>query len=71
VSEYLLAFILFQSTGSATGVAVYPVAVPHKTLDSCYVEAAKMNKTDPDVTSKEGRAQKAEWVCLKVNRVTV
>lgn len=63
--DIILAFVLFATN------QVYPKVEPAKTMEGCLVEAAKRNKIDPDVTSALGQSFKAEWVCLKVNRVTV
>jgi hypothetical protein len=65
VYEYVLALAFLLNIG----LAPQPLA-PYKNKEDCMAEAAKMNKTEEAIRTPKNKAMGAEFVCLKVERVT-
>lgn len=64
--EYILAVAFLNAMDARKPVMV----APHETRSSCMAAAEKANKTDPQMQIPEIRALGAEYVCLKVEKVS-
>lgn len=52
----------------ASGEAEPVILAPFKDVESCLIEAEKLNNRDEQLQSKQGQALGAEAVCLTVRR---
>lgn len=64
--EYILAVAFLNAMDARKPVMV----APHTTRSACMAAAEKANKTDPQMQDPALRAMGAEYVCMKVEKVS-